>query len=486
MRMFKIPNIVPLIAVVLFLSGTCYSQPKSLRYDIRSTFVASSGNSAAFWAVSNKYGTISVNPNSALLRGGLFADFDTLRKNKFDYSYGLDVINRVDGKYKADLQQYFLKFKYKFLTLQGGRIEEYLGDQDSTLSSGGLLWSGNAQPMPKITIGILNYTPVPFTHGFLEIKGALSHGWFEKDAYVKHEWLHHKYIYLQAGGNLPVHVHFGFHHYAQWGGVSPDAGRLPSSFKDYLVVFMAKQIDGDTILANGNWQLKDEYSNRVGNHIGSRNFGLDFDFKSLRITFYYQTIFEDYSGYKWHNKQDGLWGLSIEMHKYQWFSNLAYEFLNTMDQSMSWEPDRILNLPDDYFNHYAYKSGWTYNDFSIGSPLITSPVLLKKMNIQGYSVFDYLRNNRVRAHHFACKGNVNNWFIYKLMGTYTSNKGTYFLPFPYTKESICTELEISKKFERFYHLEVSMVVANDFGSMYSNKGSVLLTIRKRGFFSKVE
>jgi hypothetical protein len=456
-----------------------FSQYKEMDYRIQSTFVGGTGNSTAFWGVSNQYGSISVNPYSAMLRTGIFAEYDTLRKKKLDYSYGVELINRVDGKYNITVQQYYVKVKYRFITFQGGRIEEYFGDQDSTLSSGGLLWSGNAQPLPKITIGILNYTSIPFTRGFLEVKGAISHGWFEKDAYVKNEWLHHKYIYFQAGGKLPVKVHFGFYHYAQWGGTSPDAGHLPSSLKDFLTVFRAKQVDGDTILARGNPELLSEYSNRVGNHLGSRNLGFDIITKPVKISFYYQSIFEDNSGLRWHNMPDGLWGLSLKFNQLKWLTGFVYEYLTTTDQSMTWPQDRDTNQPDDYFNHGVYFNGWTYNDFTIGSPLITSPALYKKMGESTNLKNDYLRNNKVKAHHIGCTGIISD-MNYKLFITYSKNMGTYFVPFSYTKESVSTYLELTKHLERFHHMEVSLAVANDFGSMYGNKGSVLITIRKRG------
>ena len=469
-----------LIVFFFFILTATYAQNKTLHYYLSSTLLTSTGKSAAFWGVSNRYGTISVKPNSAMLKTGIFTEFDTLRKNKFDYSFGVDLINRVDGNYKATFQQYFLKIKYRFLTLQGGRIEEYLGDQDSTLSSGGLLWSGNAQPMPKVTIGILNYTPVPFTHGYLEIKGALSHGWFEKDAYVKNEWLHHKYIYLQAGGKLPVKVHFGLHHHVQWGGTSPDFGKLPSSFKDYLVVFRGKQVDGDSSFIIDNPDVPiGEFSNRIGNHLGSRNIGLDIETKPVKISLYYQTIFEDNSGYRWHNMPDGLWGISIKLKHVRWLSNVAYEYLNTTDQSMSWAQDREAGEPDDYFNHSIYKNGWSYNDFTIGTPLITSPALLKQLGVNTDIKQDYLRNNKLSSHHLGCKGLLNK-INYKLFLTYSKNSGTYTFPFSISKESVSTYLELTKQLERFYHLEVSLATAIDFGSLYGNNGSVLLTLRKRG------
>jgi hypothetical protein len=454
-----------------------FAQKKTIQYDLNSTFVFGTGKMTAFWGVSNKYGTISPDPNSALLQTKLFTEFDTARNKKLDYALGIDVINRLDNHYQLFFHQYYLKLKYRFLTVQAGRMEEYIGNQDSTLSSGGLLWSSNAPPMPKVTIGIINYTPVPFTKGYLEIKGALTHGWFEKDAYVKHEWLHHKYIYIRVGGKLPVKAHFGYQHFVQWGGTSPDAGKLPSSLNTYKVIFFATQYDSSHIPFGT--PLDPEYSNRIGNHIGSRHFGLDIDLKPVSISLYYQTIFEDASGLKWHNKSDGFWGVALKFRKIDWLSGFVYEFLNTNDQSMSYAPDVAAGEPDDYFNHYIYLNGWSYDNMTIGTPLITSPALLKRMNIPDYNWGDYLRNNRVLAHHFGFKGNVHKT-AYRILLTYTQNKGTYHIPFDYTKESVSTYLELKRHFKKLFNTEVSVAIATDFGEMYTNKSSFLFTLRKTG------
>jgi hypothetical protein len=454
------------------------SAQKKITYNVESNLVTSSGNTTAFWAISNKYGTVSANPNSAQLRSGIFAEFDTSRYNKLDYSWGLDVINRFDNDYHLFFHQYYLKLKYSFLTLQGGRIEEYLGNQDSTLSSGGLLWSGNAPPMPKITIGILNYTPVPFTNGFFEFKGALSHGWFDKDSYVKNEWLHHKYIYLRAGGNLPVKFNYGFHHFVQWGGVSPEAGRLPSSFKDYLIIFVAKQLDTAGI-SQGNSGLFAEYLNRIGNHLGMRDMGIDVNFNKFDAGIYFQSYYEDNSSLHWHNLPDGLYGIYLKPKKIEWLKDIVYEYVATTNQCEPYRSHTIYPGSDNLFNNGDYRSGWTYNDFTIGTPLITSPVLLKRMNTPDYNFNDYLRNNRILAHHLGCRGIVNK-INYNMLLTYTKNYGTYAFPFPYIRESVSTYLELSKKLARFYNFEVSVAIAKDFGSMYGNKETYLLTLRKNG------
>jgi hypothetical protein len=467
---------------ILFITfSLCYlsvNAQRILQYDLKSTFVLGTGNSTAFWGVSNQYGTVSTRPYSGSLQTKLFSEFDSTRTKKIDYAFGIDLLNRVDNSYKLFFHQYYLKIKYKSVTLQAGRMEEYIGNQDSILSSGGLLWSNNAPPMPKVTIGILRYTAIPYTKGFLEIKGAISHGWFNNDAYVKHVWLHHKYIYIRAGGNLPVKAHFGFQHFAQWGGVLPDGYKLPSSLHDFKTIFFVNQYDSAQIPAGT--PIPGEYSNRIGNHLGSRNIGLDIDLRPVSMNFYYQSIFEDASGLKWLNKRDGLWGVSLTFKKINWLSGLVYEFVNTTDQSMTFGEDKNHNEPDNYFNHGIYLNGWTYNNFTIGTPLITSPVLQPSLGLPNdITQIDYLRNNKVIAHHLGLRGSLYQT-NYRLFVTYTQNKGTFHVPFDYTKESVSTYIELKRQIKKFLNMEVSIAVATDFGQMYTSKSSFLFTLRKNG------
>jgi hypothetical protein len=172
------------------------------------------------------------------------------------------------------------------------------------------------------------YTAIPFTRGYLEFKGGISHGWFGDNQFVKDSWLHHKYIYLQFGGRLPVHLHYGFHHFAQWGGEStdPEIGKIPRSFNDFLKVFFANPGDNNSSI--------NEQGNALGNHLGSRNFGIDADLARVKIGVYWQTIFEDSSGKAFQNIKDGLWGIYIHTKsKDRIINGFLYEFINTKDQS---------------------------------------------------------------------------------------------------------------------------------------------------------
>ncbi|MFO7657059.1 MAG: capsule assembly Wzi family protein, partial [Bacteroidales bacterium] len=315
-----------LIFFVSFSAST-YSQITKLPdYSIETGAAVSSGRQTSFWLMSNQYGLITQYKYNWWIRLELKTTLST--EKNFDYDYGLEVIDRHNNKNKLYLNQAYLRLKFYFFNFQVGSIKETFGNQDSSLSSGGLLWSGNARPMPKVSIVVPKYTPVPFTRGYLEFKGGISHGWFGNNQFVKNSWLHHKYLYLQIGGKLPVHFHYGLHHYAQWGGQSADStiGQLPQSFDDFIKIFFTKAGDETSPYADQIYVL--------GNHLISRNFGLDLEFTRVKINIYWQTIIEDKSGWYWANNKDGLWGIHFHLkEKNHLINGIGYEFINTTDQS---------------------------------------------------------------------------------------------------------------------------------------------------------
>ena len=44
--------------------------------------------------------------------------------------------------------------------------------------------SGNALPIPQFSIALTDYVDIPFTHGWLQIKGELAHGWLGSNRYL--------------------------------------------------------------------------------------------------------------------------------------------------------------------------------------------------------------------------------------------------------------------------------------------------------------
>jgi hypothetical protein len=463
-----------LLLILFGIESNTFSQKKQLNYSVESGAIGSTGKSTAFWAVSNRYGTISNNPNSAYLRTGLFVGYDSTRYKKLDYSLGGDIINRYDGDYDLIFQQYYLKFRYRFLNLEGGRIQEIFGNQDPTLSTGCVLFSTNARPIPKITAGIPNYTAIPFSKGYLEIKGGLSQGWFGKDYYVKNTLLHQKYFFVRIGEPLPISIHYGLFHAAQWGGDSPEYGKMSTTLKDYFIIFFAKQLDTTGMPKN----QENEYKNRIGNHLGSRFYGMDIKGRSFLLSLYYQTIIEDIGGANGHNIRDGLWGISLKLKRYKPIQKIVLEFLNTTDQSMWWPVKRKIFEPDNYFYNYYYKNGWTYKNNTIGTPLITSPAILNKIDPSNPTISTW--NNRVVAAHIGLSGEILAT-KYKILSTYTLNKGLWSIPLKPYRESLSSLIELSRHCNFLNGVDITTSVAFDLGKMYTNNTTLMISLRKSGF-----
>ncbi len=474
-----------LFLLMTLLSSTTYSQNNRLSYTIEAGAIGAVGKQTPFWLMSNQYGLITPNKFNSWLKAGFHTQLDSTKK--IDYDYGFDLVNRYSDRYDIYVHQAYARLKLWFINVKAGNIEEKFGDQDNSLSSGGLLWSGNARPMPKITIDVPNYTAVPFTKGYVEFKGGISHGWFGNNQFIKNAWLHQKYVCIQLGGKLPVHVHYGFYHYAEWGGVSRDStkGKLPSGFSDFVKVFFAKGGSSSSPLA--------ESINRLGNHLGSRNFGLDIDFSKYKTGIYWQTIFEDGSGRAYRNIKDGLWGIYLHTkNKNALISGVLYEFIHTTDQSGQyndyWELNGVRYLypiaggehreaggNDNYFNNYIYRMGWTFHDMTIGTPLITSPAIL-----QGDQM-DYILNNKIIANHFAVEGG-GKYIIYKVYYTYSLNYGTNSFPFDKVRNQQSVMIKSTLVNNLPWGLNLGLTLGIDKGNMYGNNGGIMITLIKSGTF----
>lgn len=438
---------------------------------VESGAVVSTGKHAPFWFYSNQYGKISTKNNSIYLMPSIYRNFKD--SSKFDYSYNFSPLLRYDGLGRSYMHQWYGELKFHFIHFTAGAKEEFYGNQDSTLSSGCLMWSKNARPMPKLKLEVPNYTPVPFTWKYLEFKGGMAHGWFDDNEYNKNVWLHHKYFYLRLGGKLPVHVSYGLHHFAQWGGIKYDPYvKLPKDLKAFKNIFLVKS--GDPANPNTPWM---EWFNKLGNHIGSRNFGLEVESNKYKVSLYWQNVFEDGSGKAYRNIKDGLFGISIHTKdKNKVIRGFVYEFLNTTDQSGPYNLKPGDNSGheyggnDDYFNNGTYVKGWSYKERTIGTPFITSPLIL-----HGDSR-DYLRNNKIQSHHFGIEG-ISKKVIYKILYTYALNYGTNYYPISKDQNwhSILINCEIKDKLP--WKLVLTCTLGVDVSKLYGNNAGVMISLR---------
>ncbi len=466
-------KIKPILFIIIFIFSKLILKSQSFLPDYVIEFGSqiNLSDTTPFWLVSNQFGKNSIANNS------IFLDLQ-LKKNIssekfFNYAYGIELFNKVDTNYKPILHQAYIKLKIWELLIQAGRFEEFYSNQDSTISSGSIIYSQNTRPMTKIIISSNGYVTVPFTFNKLELKGLFAHGWFEDDIYVENILLHHKNLYGRIGGDWPVNIHYGLEHVAQWGGNSPDTsvGQMPVDFDSFIRVIKAEEGDSNKV-------IPDEVINKYGNHIGSRNVGIDVQLKKYTFGVYRQSIFEDGSGKRRMNFPDGLWGIYFKTKEKNLFiSKVVYEFIYTLDQSgpiHDWS--RKLGGNDNYFNHYIYKSGWTYYGYTMGTPLITSPNYNQDDSI-------ILKNNRVMVHHLGIEGKISS-INYRTYFSYSYNYGTHSNPFSPVKNNFSFFLDFSLPIKLYYNFKLNTKCAFDLGKMYGNNFGFIISLNKNGCFSE--
>lgn len=469
--MNKIINTCILLISTLIANGLM-AQSDSVQYQVEMKSIASTGTKSPFWIQNNQYGTIPFDPNSLTI-------FAKLQKEKsdsnklFDYNFVSSAYINIASKTTAILHELYLNGRFWVFNASVGMREERYGNQDETLSGGGLLFSKNARPMPKIFVGIEDFTPLFFKNKFIEIKGGVSHGWFTDQIYTKDLLLHHKYATVRFGGTKsPVHVQYSLDHAAQWGGIAPGFSAQPTGIKDFMNVFLARSGSSSSTLF--------EQINVGGNHIISQSAKIELSISNYTINSYWQNISEDKPiriMWKAVNIADGLWGLSIENKKLPFLQKFLYEYLNTTDQTGPYHDidGVIYGGNDNYFNNYLYQNGWTYYGRTIGSPFITSPVYNKNKEV-------YILNNRVQAHHIGMQGTFKG-YNYKVIGSFTKNYGSYsFYPNEQLFTSTNLQFDFNKHLKNFGGIDAGILVAADLGTMYSKNVGIMIKLSKKGNF----
>ena len=342
----------------------------------------SSSNYTPFWLRANQFGAVPTEENYVHVGGSTYVEY---RKGK-KLDWGLGASGRLNlGDTKADLlvQEAYLKGKWGIFELSAGRKKYIQGLMDSTLSSGSFAFSGNALPMPKVEIVVNEYWHPDFLGGYFGFKGNFVHGLFDnKRSDVDHIFLHQKSFYGRLGKpNSLFKFYGGFNHQVQWGGTLkyPDPtnqasrkGKVASSLKDYLYV-----ITGQSMAAAGGDTAKYGYNdayNRLGNHLGTVDVGMEIDGKVGKLFFYRQSIYEDGSLFYGNNITDGLHGVSFSTKRKQGLLKIVFEYFNTTSQGGaggSANAAGFLRGQDNYLNNSVYREGWTYLGRGLGSPLMT-------------------------------------------------------------------------------------------------------------------
>jgi hypothetical protein len=467
----------------------------STNYQIEMAGSAASGKYTPFWIVSNQYGTVPLDAGNAALHAGIFHNQSL--GNGLHWSTGLDVLAVTPRYRNIYVQQLYAAIQYKGLHLTIGCKENYHSLWSKELSSGDMVVSANARPIPEINLSVPGFTTVPFTKGILQIRGNLAVGQSfdsrylyhflqvseaKKDHFVENIRWHHKSVHIRVldpKGKSPFSFLLGVRHHAQWGGVSTDSilGKQPQSFKDFLRIFFGKSGGEDASLS--------DQINVLGNHYGSYDFRLGYLNPSVSIHLYKQHYYDDKSGMELYNIQDGLYGIQVELPKVSLLNKIVMEFLTTRHQSgpihyILFDHDLYPGYgggSDNYYNNGEYTTGVSYFNRGIGSPLLTSPEYNDSRTL-GF------KNNRVRAFHIGLQGYLSNQVSYRLLATSSEGWGTMSRPFLKKQSNFLFAAKIDYCHPRLENWLFSAEIASDSGSTYGDNFGVSISIKKTGVLKR--
>lgn len=410
------------ILLVIFVSmawhipeGSAQSISKKIRYTLEAgTFLASAGTNP-FWVRANQYGEIPLHTSGFTARAQAKKDY-TRPNKKFDYGFGVRAVVNAGATNQFLLAEAYGKVRFGAFEFYGGRRREIMGLVDSVLSSGAYIWSGNALPVPKIQISIPEYTPI-LRNGLLAVKGNFAHGWLGTGDSVATIYLHQKSLYVRLGKpDWRIKVHAGFNHQVQWGGtvLYPrfDSGvritKFGTDLQSYVFVVTGQSLYADkSLYAADTLTIKNnsasaEGGNRVGNHLGTLDLGVEYEDDQNRWLFYRQSIYEAGALFYLNNIADGLTGLSVHRKQARrGILRMVVEYLHTSDQGGPYASGRTtvpqLRGYEDYFNNGRYIDGWVYQHQTIGTPFIMPLDYTTGLPRNLAKNPHYIVNNRVNA-----------------------------------------------------------------------------------------
>lgn len=446
-----------------------------------------------FWQVSNQRGKVPLESGNGYLSGALYHQ-QQLGKGWW-WGAGMEMIATVPRERNIYVQQIYAEVGYRCLQVSAGSREMNNDLVDTLLSSGDMACSGNASPIPEVNIRIPQFTVIPWTKGWLQLKGdfAIGRSWDrntikhfagEKETYIYNVLWHHKSLALRLKDTrqgFPLSARIGVNHWAQWGGTSndPKIGDQPHSFKDLLRVICGKS-------GSDNATISDQV-NVLGAHYGTYDFKLTFTQPNWELSAYYQHYFNDLSGMVFENGVDGLWGGELSLRQRPWLRKIVVEYVTTRDQSgpfhFIWfdheKHPGVGGGGDDYYNNGEYRTGFSYANQAIGSPLLLSPA----WNSQGVISF---RHTRIQDWHIGAEGELVAGLTYRLLFTWMNSWGTPARPLLKKKGGTSSLIEMTYADSRWSGWSLKGAVGLDTGSLLGNHLGFSLSLTKQGILKRWE
>lgn len=480
----------------------------ALNYRAALTVNGGNGDFAPYYIGSNRHGTLTQS-GDGLFQLAAWKPIST--GSRFSYGFGAELWSGVsssvdymhyDGtsqewvknpQHPAYMwvQQLYGEVKYRGVFLTVGLKEHESALLNNALTSGDLVESGNARPIPEVRAGFIDFQNIPFTNGWVQIQGEISYGKFSDNNWLKHHYNYYnghlalgglytyKRAYFRTKPTERFSVTLGAQAAGIFGGettyyskgVAVETQKHPHGIKDYFEMFIPK--------------LSSEEGFVMGNHLGSWDFMATYRFKNdSELKAYFQWPWEDGSGIGKMNGFDGLWGLEYKSASGGIVSGVVVEYLDFTNQSgpIHWEPgdspgtSLMSNATggDEYYNNGFYKSYANYG-MSIGTPFLRSPLY----NTDGY--YAYV-DNRVRGFHAGVTGEISRSVDYRFMVSYRKGWGSGRIPRSHPVDDTSMMVEASWRVPSVKGLGVKGQLAFDAGSMYGDVFGACLTVSYDGLF----
>ena len=458
--------------------------------------VAFNGTNAPYYHVANRQGLSSISPNSGYLRAAVTKKMNS--QKRFDYGGALDLAGAAGFSSPFIVQQAYGELQFLCLDLMVGSKEYWGTMRNPSLSSGGMVWSGNARPIPQVRLGIFDFVAFPWTNGWLQIKFDVAFGRFTDDRYLRDEfawnpkwtytedvYYHQKKMFFRSKEDKNFIVTVGGEFASQFSGIkhiynkNTDTWKTdgrPPRFKDFWVIFISGQGDETTFVG--------DQANSYGNYLGAWHANFEYKFQNRsQVKGYFEWFFDDGSGMAKRNGWDGLWGVEYSFGKKGIVSDILVEYLQTTSQSgpIHWNPDdklqpnidgKVVGGADNYYNNHDYV-GWAHWGMTNGTPLIPSPAY----NRDGYLCFV---NNRVQAFHLGMSGQIKQEWDYRLLASYRKAWGTPYKPIPKSLYSTSAMVEVEYKPFKLKGWSFLASCAFDIGTLYDSNSGLFLSVRKKG------
>lgn len=469
-----------------------------------------SGNTP-LWLNANKYGLSSLDSSNGYLRAAIGRQTEQDSTKRWGFGYKADMAITQGYTSRTILQQAYVEGRWLKGVLTIGSKEIPMELKDNQLSSGSQTLGINARPIPQARLSLNDYWTVPFTKGWISLKGHIAFGmttdgkWQEdftnKTSKYSTDVLYHSkagYLKINNGKQgCPWSLEVGLEMATQFGGTTymEDNGQTikienGTGAKDFWNALTGRGFDA----------IETKYTNVEGNLLGSYVARFNYETNKWKLGIYADHFFEDHSGMffadydgygsgsEWNEKKkskffiyslkDIMLGVDLELKECRLLKKIVVEYIYTKYQSGPVYHDHTQSISDhiggedNYYNHQIY-GAWQHWGQVMGNPLYRSPIY----NDNGTINVD---DNRFYAFHIGVAGNPADNLGYKILATYQKGFGNYSKPYLCPKENVSLMAQTHYSFTKgkLAGSYIRCGIGADIGKIYGHNFGAQLTIGK--------